>query len=86
MVLDLGGQRFEGRGFDVQRSLSKRRPRYGSGPPHRKAADSYVYTAEPILHSEDGSTLRCSIAWRASEPPAGSCTTAEGRRIAVRFG
>lgn len=93
MVLEIGGQRFSARGFEVHRSqnLAELRRRYGAGSKHYERifsgldTDHYLYSANPELRSDDGLTTRCSLTWRAFGVPAGTCKTAEGKPIQVQF-
>jgi hypothetical protein len=93
MVLEFRGKRFEARGFAIERNqnLAELKRHYGIDRKHWDRissgmdTDHYVYSAEPVLHAENGATLRCPTVWRANGAPAGHCVTAEGTHINFQF-
>ena len=93
MVLEFRGTRFEARGFAIERNqnLAELKRRYGIDRKHWDRifsgmdTDHYVYSAEPVLHAENGASLRCSAAWRATASPEGHCVTDKGTQINFRF-
>lgn len=92
MVLELGGARYEGRGFVIQRhqDLAKLRQLYGPGKHYDRIAsgldrDHLKSSASPVLRAKNGETIQCQLAWSSGQGPAGVCTTPDGKQIEVRF-
>lgn len=93
IILEIDGQRYSARGFEVHRSqnLTELRRRYRAGSKHYYRilsgldTNHYVYSANPELHSDNGLTTRCSLTWRAFGVPAGTCRMADGKPIRVQF-
>lgn len=92
MVLELEGARYEGRGFVIQHSqdLAKLRKLFGPGKHYDQIAsgmdsDHKRSSASPVLRAPNGETIRCLLAWRSGQGPAGFCTKPDGKQIDVRF-
>jgi hypothetical protein len=91
MVLEYDGKRYEGRGFKIHRdqNLAELQRRYGYGSKHYERisssldTDHLVYSAETDLSTNDGTSMRCSLAWVATKKPAGLCTTFAGKQIKI---
>ena len=93
MALEFRGTRFEARGFAIERNqnLAELKRNYGIDRKHWDRitsgldTDHFVYTAQPVLRSGSGATLRCYATWRAMGSPEGHCVTDEGTHINFRF-
>ena len=92
MVLEIEGARYEGRGFVIQHSqdLAKLRKLFGPGKHYDRItsgmdSDHIKNSASPVLRTESGETIRCLLAWRSGQGPAGVCTKPDGKEIDVRF-
>jgi hypothetical protein len=92
MVLELEGVRYEGRGFVIlhHQDLAKLRQLFGPGKHHDQIAsgmdsDHIRNSASPVLRAQSGETIRCLLAWRSGQGPAGVCIKPDGEQIDVRF-
>lgn len=93
MVLEIDGTRYEGKGFTIKRSqnLSELRRMYGLGKHYDQItsgmdSDHFSYSATPELRASNGETIRCVMAWKSGQAPAGVCTALDGKEIAIRAG
>jgi hypothetical protein len=91
MVLVYRGTHFEARDFAIARNqnLVELKRLYSSGKHYDQIfsgldTDHYLYSAQPVLSADNGTSLRCMVAWRAGDSPAGHCVTADGSRINFR--
>lgn len=92
MALQFRGVRYEANGFAIEHSqnLKELRQRFGTGKHYDRIfsgldTDHYVYSALAELHSSTGSSLLCSVVWRAGGSPAGNCVTAEGEKVSFQY-
>jgi hypothetical protein len=93
MDIEFEGKRFEARGFAIEKTqnLKELRRRYGTNRRHwdrifsGQDTDHLTRSAEADLRAADGAQMRCAVAWRGALTPAGTCFTADGTRLPVRF-
>lgn len=94
LVLEATNQRYEARGFVVERqtNLAELRKRYyGVDPKHWDRifagldAGHAVYSVETVARSAEGQEISCRLMWGGAAKPAGVCTDQAGTTQPVRF-
>lgn len=93
MMVEFQGQQYSSHRFTISRSRNLaelKKQLGGSSSKHYQRVMSgldnehFVYSAKPVLQSNDGKTMQCSLAWRSGQTPAGSCKTDDKGDLEIR--
>lgn len=93
MTLVYKGKEFSTTGFEIRSSQNLRELQQRLGGNFSKHyqrvtagldRDHLVYSAEPVLKSNDGEAIQCFLAWRSGRSPSGVCKPSETGEFEIR--
>lgn len=86
------GKEFSSAGFEIRSSQNLRDLQQRLGGNFSKHyqrvtagldRDHLVYSAEPVLKSDDGEAIQCFLAWRSGQSPSGVCKSSDMKEFEI---